>query len=178
MDRVKVWDKVFEKSISSEVIQEAVRMLGERINHDLEGKEVVFVGILNGSFMFAADLFRQIRFNTRITFVKLASYEGTASTGKVVQLIGINEDLAGKTVVILEDIVDTGHTLTAIIKYLESLNPAEIKIATMLFKPEAYQGSRELDYVGLEIPNKFIIGYGLDYNGYARNLADIYALVD
>ena len=176
--RVKVLDKSFEIFISSEKIQEIVRNLAWKLNQDLAGKDIIFLGILNGSFMFASDLYKQIDLPSQISFLKLASYAGTSTSGNVKRLIGINEDLFGKTVVVLEDIVDTGITIENIIKQLKGYEPAEIKIATFLFKPAALKMKVQLDYVGLEIPNDFIIGYGLDYNGYGRNLADIYKITD
>jgi hypoxanthine phosphoribosyltransferase len=174
---IKVLDKEFKLSIPSSVIQKAVSGIADRLNHDLVGKDVVFVGILNGSFMFAGDLFKLLTVPCTITFVKVASYEGTSSSGKIQQLIGFNEELKGKTVIILEDIVDTGHTLVNIISQLKSYQPEEILVVTCLFKPDAYKEQARIDYIGLEIPNNFIIGYGLDYNGFARNYADIYELV-
>ncbi len=178
MDRVKILDKEFKLVISSNEIEGAVTSLATRMNRDLSGKKVIFVGILNGSFMFAADLFRKITFDSQITFLKLASYQGTSTSGKIQRLIGMNEDIKDHTVIILEDIVDTGHTLDSIIKQLKGYEPAEIKIATLLFKPDAYQFNIKLDYVGIEVPNDFLIGYGLDYNGYGRNLKQIYSITE
>ena len=174
MHRIKILEKEFEVFIPQARIQEVISDIAERINNDLAGREVIFMGILNGAFMFASDLFRQISLDCRITFVKLASYSGTSSTGYVKKLIGINETIKDKYVVILEDIIDTGATLESIIKQLSGHEPKEIRIATMLIKPEAYQKNISLDYVGIEIPNDFVVGYGLDYKGYGRNLADIY----
>jgi hypoxanthine phosphoribosyltransferase len=138
---------------------------------------VIFVGVLNGSFIFAADLFRRIRLKTRITFIKLASYAGTTSSGEVRELIGWNEDLKGKTVIIIEDIVDTGVTLEHTVDNLIIRNVKEISIVTLLLKPEAYRKNIRIDYVGFEIPNEFVVGYGLDYNGEGRNLPSVYTLV-
>jgi hypoxanthine phosphoribosyltransferase len=146
------------------------------MNKDLVGKSPVFLGILNGCFMFASDLFKNIKIECSISFLKLASYSGTSSTGNINQLIGLNESIEGKTVVILEDIVDTGITLEHLINELKKYKPKEIKIACLLFKPEAYKKSIKIDYCGIEIPNKFIIGYGLDYNGFGRNLKHIYQI--
>ena len=178
MDRVKVLDKEFELAISSAQIDEAIEGMALKMNKDLSNKKVIFLGILNGSFVFAADLFRKIDFDCQITFLKLASYQGTSSSGKIKRLIGMNEDIKDYTVIILEDIVDTGHTLDNIIKQLKGYEPAEIKIATLLYKPDACQHDLDLAYVGLEIPNDFIIGYGLDYNGYGRNLKQIYSIIE
>ena len=176
MKEVKVLDKTFEKFIDHEDLLKAIRKLAQQINDDLKNKEVVFMGILNGSFMFASDLMKEINLDCIITFVKVASYSGTSSTGKVERLIGINEDIEGKTVVILEDIVDTGNTMEHILKQLKGYDPAEIKIATLLFKPEAFKKDYPIDYVALEIPNEFVLGYGLDYDGYGRNLKHLYKL--
>ncbi len=176
MEKVTILDKHFKKIITPETIQQRVNAMADKINHDFEGKEVVFVGILNGVFMFAADLFRHIRLKARITFLRLASYQGMESSGKVKQLTGLNEDLKDHIVIVVEDIVDTGTTLNHILRQLTVLQPAEIHFASFLLKPEAYHHQIPVEYVGMEIPNKFIVGYGLDYNGYGRNLNGIYIL--
>ena len=175
--KVKVLDKEFEVSIPGLKIDEEIIKMAKKMNQDLKGKDVIFMGILNGSFMFAGDLFKHISIDCQITFLKLASYQGTTSSGKIKRLIGLNEDIKDKTVVVLEDIVDTGITLDNIRKQLIGYEPKEIKVATLLFKPEACKKDAIIDYIGFSIPNDFIIGYGLDYNGYGRNLADIYTLV-
>lgn len=177
METVQVLDKTFKKSISYEQIQEAISRLSEQMNTDLEGEDVIFLGILNGAFLFAADLFKLINLKAQITFLKVASYQGTSSSGKVKRLIGVNEDIENKTVVILEDIIDSGITMDYILKQLKGYEPKEIKIATLLFKPEAFVKDFKIDYVAIEIPNEFIVGYGLDYDGYGRNLKNIYTLV-
>ena len=177
MKRVKIIDKEFEISIPSSEIQNIIFRLADKMNNDLRAKKVIFLGILNGSFMFAGDLFKKIDIDCQITFLKVASYVGTSSSGNVKRLIGLNEDIKDQVVVILEDIVDTGITLDNIIKQLKGYEPSEIRVATLLFKPEAYQKEIKIDYIGKEIPNDFIVGYGLDYNGFGRNLEDIYALV-
>lgn len=177
-EKIKVLDKKFKISIPYNKIQERIEELAKTIDNDLKGKDVIFLGILNGSFMFAADLFKNIKIDCQISFLKLASYQGTSTTGKIKRLIGLNEDLRGKTVVILEDIIDTGITIENIIMQLKGYEPDDIKIATLLFKPSAYQKDIKIDYIGFEIPNDFILGYGLDYNGYARNLKHIYTLCD
>ena len=174
MDKIRIHDKEFELFIPADRIQDVVSDMAGKINNDLTGREVIFVGILNGAFMFAADLVRQIDLDCRITFLKLASYAGASSTGTVNRLIGINEEIHGLTVVILEDIVDTGVTLEESYQQLKDYSPGEIKVAALLLKPEAYVKKIPLDYVGIEIPNKFVVGYGLDYSGHARNLGDIY----
>ncbi len=178
--RVNILGKTFELSISEQKIANAVKTMANQLNHDFSNsdKEILFLGILNGSFMFAADLFRQITFPCKITFLKLASYQGTHSTGVVRSLIGINENLKNKIVIVLEDIVDTGETLENITCQLKGYEPFEIKLATFLFKPDAYKKNITLDYVGMKIPNDFIVGYGLDYDGYGRNLPEIYSLVN
>lgn len=177
METVTVLDKTFSKSISHEEIKESIAKLAVRMNKDLADKDVIFLGILNGVFLFAADLFRLIEFQTQITFLKVASYQGTTSSGKVKRLIGINENIENKTVVVLEDIIDSGITMDYILKQLRGYEPKEIKIATLLYKPAAFIKDFKIDYVAIEIPNEFIVGYGLDYDGFGRNLKDIYTLV-
>jgi hypoxanthine phosphoribosyltransferase len=178
MDKVKILDKNFGVFIDEKIIKSRVAELGRQISEDYQGQEPVFLGILNGSFMFASDLLQNVSVNCKISFLKLASYSGMGTTGQVKQLIGLNEDIKNKPVIIIEDIVDTGITIEHIIKQLQAYDPAEIRIATLLFKPDAYEKSTPIDYIGFEIPTKFIIGYGLDYNGYARNLKHIYQLID
>lgn len=177
MSKVKIHDKTFEIAIHHDKILERVKKIALQMNEDLKDKDVIFLGILNGSFMFAADLYKYITIPAPISFLKLASYQGTFSSGKVKRLIGINEDIADKTVIILEDIVDSGVTLEQIIKQLKGYDPAEIKVATLLYKPEAFQKSIDLDYIGFSVPPDFIIGYGLDYDGLGRNLPHIYKVV-
>jgi hypoxanthine phosphoribosyltransferase len=178
MKQVKLKDKEFRVSIPEEKIQQVISEMAEKINNDYKDKEVpLFISILNGSFMFTADLFKHIDFVCEVTFLKLTSYRGTASTGAVRQLIGVNEAIEGRDVIILEDIVDTGITIEQILGQLKSFEPASLKVATLLYKPEAYQKDMAIDYIGIEIPNDFIVGYGLDYDGLGRNLADIYTLI-
>jgi len=176
MSEIQILDKKFKPYISSEKIQEKISELAQKLNKELKGKDPIFLGILNGSFMFAADLYKQITEPSQITFLKLASYQGTGSTGKVKRLIGINEDIEGKTVVVVEDIVDTGITLEQIVKQLKGYEPKEIIIVTLMYKPESYSKDIPVDYYAFSIPNDFIVGYGLDYDGYGRNLADIYVI--
>jgi hypoxanthine phosphoribosyltransferase len=179
MKQVKIHDKNFKLFISYEKIRSVVEGMAEKMNAELDGKEPLFVCILNGSFMFAAELFKRINIiETEISFVKLASYQGDKSTGNVKQLIGLTENIEGRTVVVLEDIVDTGITIRNIREQLEKMNPKEVKVASLLLKPDALQEVVHLDYVGLEIPNDFIVGYGLDYDGYGRNLIDIYSVTN
>ncbi len=173
---IKVLDKQFSLFISYEEIQKRIKRLAKQIKTELSGKDPLFLGILNGSFMFAADLFKELDLDCTISFLKLASYSGTSSTGKIKRLIGLNEDIKNCTVVIIEDIVDTGITLDQIIKQLKGYEPAEIKICTLLYKPNAYKMGYNIDYCAFEIPNDFIVGYGLDYDGYGRNYRDIYKI--
>jgi hypoxanthine phosphoribosyltransferase len=177
MKEINILDKKFSEFISEEKIQARINELAVQVNKDLAGKDVVFIGILNGAFLFAADLFRRIEMPARITFVKLASYQGTTSSGSVKELIGWNEEINGKSVVVIEDIVDTGNTLERIVDELVLRKASEVRIATMFYKPDAYKKKIHLDYVGIEIPDNFVVGYGLDYNGYGRNLRSVYTLV-
>ncbi len=177
MKEIRIIDKTFRELISEEAINNRINEIAEQINNDLQGKDVVFLGILNGAFLFAADLFRKIKFESRISFIKLASYKGTSSTGSIKELIGWNEDIKSKTVVVIEDIVDTGNTLERVFGELVIRKASEIRIATLLFKPAAYQKDIHLEYTGFEIPNDFVVGYGLDYDGFGRNLPSIYTLV-
>ena len=178
METVTILDKTFRISISSAKIVERIKQLADEINHDLKNKEVVFVGILNGAFMFASDLLKFITIPCCISFLKFSSYVGTQASGDVKQLIGINDDLKDKTVVIIEDIVESGNTLNTAIQLLKENNPAEIKVAGLLLKPDSYKYNHRIDYIGFTIPNDFVIGYGLDYNGYGRNLNDIFTVID
>jgi hypoxanthine phosphoribosyltransferase len=177
MKEIRILDKKFREFITEKAIQNRINELALQMNNDLAGKDVVFLGILNGAFLFAADLFRRINLDVRISFVKLASYEGTSSSGSIKELIGWNEDINNKTIVIIEDIVDTGITLDRIVGELVIRKAAEIKVAALLFKPSSYTKDIPVDYVGFEIPNDFVVGYGLDYNGYGRNIPSVYSLV-
>ena len=177
MQTIQLLDKKFTLSISEEEILEKIALVADKMNAELADKNPLFVAILNGSFMFAADLMKKINFSCQISFVKLASYHGTTSTNNVLELVGLNENLVGKTVVVIEDIVDSGLTMTKVVELLKSRGAEKILIATLLFKPDALQHNLTLDYVAMEIPNDFIVGYGLDYDGYGRNLKDIYTLV-
>ena len=178
MDTVKILDKEFKLFLPYEKIRSVIEQMADKMNKQLVGKNPLFLCILNGSFMFAAEIFKRISLlDAEISFVKLSSYSGSSSTGEVKELIGLNEDLKGRTVVVLEDIVDTGITITSILTEIQKYQPAEVQIATMLLKPQALKNEVKLDYVGLEIPNDFIVGYGLDYNGRGRNLIDIYKVI-
>jgi hypoxanthine phosphoribosyltransferase len=176
MSNVVIHGHTFKVKISSAEIQKAVTDVARQMNTDLKGKKPLFLTVLNGSFIFAADLMKKVTVECEISFVKLASYQGTVSGGKIKQLIGINENLKGRTVVILEDIIDSGDTIENVLEQLKDLGAAEIKIATLLFKPDAYTKTVHINYAAIVVPNDFLVGYGLDYNGLGRNLADIYVM--
>ena len=177
MSRVTIKDKTFETSIPESVLLEHVKAVAAQINKDMEGRNPLFLAVLNGAFMFAADLMREMTIPCEISFVKLASYQGTASTGKVHEVLGINEDLSGRHVIIVEDIVDTGLTMQRMVESIGTRNPASVSICTMLFKPDKLQVDLDIKYVAMRIPNDFIVGHGLDYDQQGRNLRDIYNLV-
>ena len=178
MNNVTIKGKTFKPSITEEEILKSVRKVAERINRDMAGKNPLFLAVLNGSFIFAADLMREITIPCQVSFVKLASYEGTTSTGKVTEVIGINEDLSGRTIIIVEDIVDTGQTLKRMIETLGTRNPESVHICTLLVKPEKLTVDLNIEYAAMEIPNDFIVGYGLDFDQEGRNLRDIYTIVE
>jgi len=173
---VAIRDKQFELFISEKEILSEVAALGKQLSAHYDEKEVVFIAMLNGAFMFAADLMKTISVPCKISFVKVSSYAGDQSTGKVTELIGINEELSGKHVVLVEDIVDTGTTIESIFPQIEKAGAASVEVCTLLFKPEAFQGTRKPKYIGFSIPNRFVVGYGLDYDGFGRNLNAIYQL--
>ncbi|MBR1485414.1 MAG: hypoxanthine phosphoribosyltransferase [Prevotella sp.] len=177
MDTITIKDKQFRVSMPEAQIKERVRHLAQQISRDMEGKNPLFLGVLNGAFIFAADLMREMTIPCEISFVKLASYQGTTSTGKIKEVLGINEDLTGRTVIILEDIVESGLTIKRMIESLGTRNPASIHVCTLFFKPEKLKEDLKLDYVAFEIPNDFILGYGLDYDQQGRGLKDLYTLV-
>lgn len=168
----------FVPYITSPQIQARVAELGKAIENDCKGKNPLFLCVLTGAFPFASDLFRAVDMDAEITFIRLKSYEGTSTTGCVREVMGLGENIEGRTVIVVEDIVDTGNTIHNLLDMLREKNPAEVKVATLLFKPEALKKPVKPDYVGFEIPQKFIIGYGLDIDGMARNLNDIYVLKD
>ena len=173
---IQLHDKHFVPFISAEEIDKAVAKMAKEAMADLEGETPVFVGVLNGAFMVVSDFMKHYTGPCEVSFVKLSSYEGTESTHTVKQLIGLNQDLTGRTVVLIEDIVDTGNTIVELVKMFEGKNIKQLKIATLFLKPEVYKKDIQLDYTGFEIPNKFIVGYGLDYDGLGRNLPEIYQL--
>ena len=176
MSIIKLHDKYFKTYISEEKIAEAISILVEKVSKDCKNEAPLFIGILNGSFMFVADFIRQYNYDCEVSFVKLASYQGTNSTGKIKQLVGNNDNLEGRTVVILEDIIDTGNTLQEIYKIFKDKKVRKLRIATLFFKPDVFKKELHIDYIGISIPDKFIVGYGLDYDGIGRNLRDVYQL--
>lgn len=177
MGIIKVHDKTFETYLPEATIQQRVKEIAHAINKDYAGKRPFCIAILNGSFMFASDLFKNLTIEAELCFIKLASYKGMRSSGKVVTSIGLDDDLFGKDVIIVEDIVDTGKTMHNFLPKLMHQQPVSLKIATLLHKPEATEYPLTLDYIGFQIPNKFVVGYGLDYEGLGRNLREIYQLV-
>ena len=177
MSHIKVHDKDFEIYLPEEAIQQRVKELAMQINEDYQGKKPLFIAILNGSFMFASDLFKQLNIEAELCFIKLASYKGLKSSGKVVTSIGLEEDLYGKDVVIVEDIVDTGKTLHDFLTKLMHQQPRSLRIAALLHKSEATSFPLHIDYIGFDIPNKFVVGYGLDYDGLGRNFKEIYQVI-
>ncbi len=176
MQLVQVHDKQFEPYLSQAVIQEKVTELAAQLSRDYEGKKPLLIAILNGSFMFAADLFRRITIDAEISFIKLASYKGTKSTGHIITSIGLDADITGRHIIVVEDIIDTGKTLTAFLPQLLNQQPASLKIAALLHKPEATLFPLDIQYCCFTIPDKFVVGYGLDYDGLGRNLPQIYQL--
>ena len=177
MSIVKIKDKSFRVSIPEAEIKNRVKLLAQQMSKDLEGKNPLFLAVLNGSFVFAADLMREMTIPCEISCVKLASYQGTTSTGKIKEVIGINEDLSGRTVVIVEDIVESGQTMKRMIESLGTRNPASVQICTLFFKPEKLKEDLTLDYVAFRIPDDFILGYGLDYDQQGRGLKDVYTII-
>ena len=177
MDSVKIKDKCFRVSIHETEIKRRVKEVAEQINKDMEGKNPLFRCVLNGSFIFAADLLREITIPCNISFVKLASYQGTTSTGKVKEVIRLNEDLSGRTIVIVEDIVDTGRTMRQMIESLGTRNPASVHICTLFVKPTKLEEPLDIDYAAFSIPDDFIVGYGLDYDQEGRGLKHVYTIV-
>ena len=178
MDTIQIKDKKFSISIPHRDIQKEVERVAGEINRDLAGKNPLFLSVLNGSFMFTADLMKHINIPCEISFVKLASYQGVSSTGVIKEVIGVSEDLAGRTVVIVEDIVDTGLTMQRLLETLGTRKPKEIHIASLLLKPDKLKVDLNIEYIAMKIPNDFIVGYGLDYDGFGRNYPDIYTVVD
>lgn len=178
MSIVKIKDKTFKTSIPEEEILKKVQVVADRINQDMDGKNPLFLAVLNGAFIFAADLMRMVSIPSEISFVKYASYEGTSSTGNLKQLLGINQEVEGRHIIIVEDIVDTGFTMQKMIDSLKEKNPASINVCSLLVKPGNLRVPLDIKYAVMEIPNDFIVGYGLDYDQQGRNLRDIYTIVE
>ena len=178
METIRIKDKQVKTFITEEQILKEVARVGEEINRDLADANPLFVSVLNGSFMFTADLMKHVSVPCEISFVKLASYAGTSSTGKVKELVGLNDDITGRTIVIVEDIIDTGLTMERLIETLKARNPKEIRIATLLVKPDKLKVDLDINYIAMNIPNDFIVGYGLDYDGLGRNYRDIYTVIE
>jgi hypoxanthine phosphoribosyltransferase len=175
---IQVHDKKFTPYIEAAVISDRIKALAKAINTDYAGKRPFFIAILNGAFMFASDLFKEINIDAEICFIKLASYKGTKSTGNVITAIGLDETIKGRHVIIVEDIVDTGNTLSQFLPQLIEQQPASLKIAALLTKPDALINPIVVDYTGFSVPNKFLLGFGLDYDGLGRNLPEIYQLTE
>ena len=173
---LQLHDKTFEIFIQEEAILAEIRSMADKLNNDYAGKDVVFIAVLNGAFMFAADLMKYIGFDAEISFVKMSSYHGLNSTGRVDEVIGLNRPIKGKHVVVLEDIVDTGVTMEKLFSLLQAEQPQSVEIATLLYKPAAFKGKHTPKYIGFSIPDKFVVGYGLDYNEFGRNTKHIYQL--
>lgn len=178
MSVIQIKDKRFKTFIPEEKILTEVARVADEINRDLSGTNPLFISVLNGSFMFTADLMKHLTMPCEVSFVKLASYAGTSSTGKVKELVGLGDDITGRTVVIVEDIVDTGLTMKQLVETLRAHNPKEIRIATLLVKPDKLKVYLDIHYVAMNIPNDFIVGYGLDYDGLGRNYRDIYTVIE
>lgn len=176
MNSVIVKDKTFRPFLAAEEIQKRVAEIGARISQDLEGKTPLFLAILNGSYVFAADLLRHITTPCEISFIRVSSYSGMESTGQLTEVIGLKENIEGRTVVIVEDIIDSGFTMEGLVKTLKAKNPADLRICTLLTKPGNMKVNLDIPYCAFEIPNDFIVGYGLDYDGYGRNLPSIYVV--
>ena len=175
---IQVHDKKFKPYISAEEISDRIKKVAQQINTDYAGKQPLFIAILNGSFMFASELFKNITIDAEICFIKLASYKGTKSTGNVITSIGLDEPLEGRNVIIVEDIIDTGKTLSQFLPQLFNQQPASLKIAALLHKPDALVHPIVIDYLGFSVPDKFLLGFGLDYDGLGRNSSEIYQLVE
>ena len=176
MPSIQVNGKTFIPYLTQENIAAEIAKMGAALNRDFAGKRPLFIAILNGSFMFASDLFKELNIEAEICFIKLASYKGTKSTGNVITSIGLDQSLRGRHVIVLEDIVDTGKTLSEFMPQLQDQQPASLHIAALLHKPEATVYPLKIDYLGFSVPNKFLLGYGLDFDGLARNLKEIYQL--
>lgn len=175
-DVVKLFDKEFVPFISEETIKHKIKEIAVEINRDYKDKKPLFISVLNGAFIFTADLFKELTIEVEVCFIKLASYKGTQSTGHVITCIGLDANIKGRDIIVVEDIIDTGNTLNAFLPQLYNQQPASLKVAVLLYKPDAIQHQVPIDYCCFNIPNKFVLGYGLDYDGYGRNLKEIYQL--
>ena len=175
-NKIKLQDKTFRVLISAEEIDKAVTRVADQLNERYQGRTPIFLGVLSGSFLFLADLVRNVNFESQLAFVKISSYDGTESTGNVKQQFGVDFDIEGRDIIIVEDIVETGHSMNYLLDHLRKKNPASISICTLFFKPEKFLYEYEIDYTALSIGNEFIVGYGLDYNQLGRNLKDIYVI--
>ena len=178
MSTIKIHDKEFQISITRSEIEKEIKRVADEINKDYKGKRPLLLGVLNGSFMFASDLMKELNIECEISFVKLSSYQGTTTTGTIREVLGLAESIAGRDVIIIEDIVDTGFTMQKMLKTLEIREPASIAIASLFLKPSRMQVPIEVKYSAFTIPDRFIVGYGLDYDGLGRNLPDIYDSVE
>lgn len=173
---ITLHDKTFVPFLNEEDIRLAIEKMAKSIAADMQGKTPIFIGVLNGAFMVTSDLVKKYPGNCEVSFIRLASYEGTSSTGEISKIIGLNESMEGRDIIVVEDIVDTGNTLEELYKMFSGMNVNSLKFATLFFKPDAYKKPLKIDYIGMEIPNKFIVGYGLDYDGLGRNLPEVYQL--
>ena len=180
MNKVKLLDRTFKEMIPAEQIDAAVAKVAEKLNKDYADakRPPIFVGVLCGAFVFLSDLVRKVQFTNEITFMQVSSYQGTQSTGNVHQKLGIDFDITGRDIILVEDIVETGHSIEYMVNYLQTLNPNSVEVCTLFYKPEKYQYNRQIKYVAMEIGNEFIVGYGLDYDQVGRNLKDIYVVED
>ena len=174
MQTITLDDRSFRPYITEAQILQAVSKIVDEINRDYKDKCPLIIPVLNGSFMFASDLMKQLTCQCEISFIKASSYQGTSSSGRLTSLIGLGDNISGRDIILLEDIIDTGHTLSRILPSINELKPASVRVATLLFKPKALKADLSIDYIGIEIANEFIVGYGLDYNGLGRNLKEIY----
>jgi hypoxanthine phosphoribosyltransferase len=174
---ISLHNKAFAPYLSEDQLAATVREMAKQINRDYADKTPLFIAVLNGSFMFAADLLKEVSVDCEVAFIRVASYQGTSSTGEVKEILGLQEDVQGRHVVILEDIVDTGHTMKALLEQLQAKQPASLEVATFLIKPDCLQHPLAIKYQGLAIPNEFVVGYGLDYDGLGRNYRDLYRAV-
>jgi hypoxanthine phosphoribosyltransferase len=174
---IKIYDKEFKPYYSADILDSAVTKIASNLNYDFAAKSPVFLSVLNGAFMFTSDLLKKLNIDCELSFIKMSSYQGTKSTGEVKTILGLTHNLFNRHVILLEDIVDTGNTIEELIHLIDKLNPASVKVAAMFYKPQAFKKSFKIDYVGIEISNEFIVGYGLDYNEKGRNLAEVYKIV-